>query len=366
MKLAVLISSLGPGGAERVATILANRWAERGEDVCIVTLDDRKNPPAFSLSPKVLLQPLDLLFPSATPIHGIFNNIKRISAIRRVLITLRPDAVISFVHQMNILALIATRGLSVPIIISERVDPLKHRSSFIWEGLRSVLYEWAAALVVQGETIQSRFPLRLKRRTFIIPNPVLVPGPLSEPCSGRGGRKRVVAIGRLTHQKGFDLLIQAFSIIAGAIPDWDLFIWGEGEQREALESLRDRLGLSERTFLPGISCQPFEELRKSDLFVLPSRYEGFPNVLAEAMACGLPVISTNCPCGPSEIIRDGIDGVLIPVEDIQILAETMAKLMKDKQSRQDLSHRAPEGIKKFNPETVMQRWDSLLKEVLVR
>lgn len=174
--------------------------------------------------------------------------------------------------------------------------------------------------------------------------------------------RRVVAVGRLVAQKGFDLLLQAFARLQGRYPDWSLVIVGEGPLRAELEGLVERLGLSGRVFLPGLVQAVPALLKRCDLFVLASRYEGFPNALGEAMAAGLPVIAADCPTGPRELVRHGVDGLLVPPEDPATLAEAMDRLMGDGEERRRLAGRAVEVTARFSEEKVLALWDQVLAE----
>lgn len=361
MKLVLVISSLSAGGAERVMSILANYWAEKGWEIVLLTFDDGSVPPFFPLDPRVCHRPLALLQDSATPMAAITNNLSRLVALRRAIRRENPAAVISFLDTVNILTLLATLGLSIPVIVSERIHTERHRIKPIWRFLRRWVYPRAARVVLLTERALDCFPAAVRARCRVIPNPVLpVPGggvQEIEPPSG----KLVVAMGRLDRQKGFDLLLEAFARLVPRFPDWSLVILGEGELRPALEDLRARLGLAGKVFLPGSVREPRTILRRSDLFVLSSRFEGFPNALCEAMAAGLPVVAADCPTGPREIIRNGIDGILVPPENSALLAEAMERLMADEAERRRLGACASDIVNRFSRARIMGQWEELLK-----
>ena len=167
-------------------------------------------------------------------------------------------------------------------------------------------------------------------------------------------------MGRLTRQKGFDVLLRAFARCHPQNLQWSLIILGEGEERGRLEALAVQLGIESAVRLPGYVPDASRLLRDGDLFVLSSRYEGFPNALLEAMACGLAVISTDCPSGPGEIVRHGVDGLLIPPEDVDALSIAMRQLIATPDDRKRLGSRAVEVVERFSLTSVMRSWDELL------
>jgi len=207
----------------------------------------------------------------------------------------------------------------------------------------------------------------LRARGRVIPNPVLPPEWVEfaprKVAPGKPSRT-LIGIGSLRPVKGFDRLIDAFSRIASKHPEWNLVIYGEGPCRQKLERQVSRLGLTQRVQLPGVTRDSHERLRDADLFVLCSRNEGFPNALAEAMACGLPVISFDCNSGPRELIRDGIDGVLVADDDIGGLASQVDRLMGDPTERERLAGAAPEVLKRFSSESVLALWENAVKEAV--
>jgi glycosyltransferase involved in cell wall biosynthesis len=267
--------------------------------------------------------------------------------------------VISFLAKINIVTVLATRGLDVGVIVSERNNPLRQVVNPVWRWLRHRLYSLADRLVTPSRGVLASLPAAVSARGHVIPNPVDLP----EPSPRRADGRTLVAVGRLDEQKGFDLLLPAFARVAGKHPDWRLIIWGEGELRAPLEALRDRLGLTDRVQMPGVTDRPGQWVDDAALFVLSSRYESFGNVVTEAMAAGLPVIVTDCPWGPGEIVHHGVDGWLVPPEDVAALAEGLDLLMGDDALRAGLAEAALRSVRRFGRARVMALWDELVDEL---
>ena len=173
-------------------------------------------------------------------------------------------------------------------------------------------------------------------------------------------RTRLIAAGRLAPQKGFDLLLEAFVAVADRHPDWTLDIFGKGPLREPLEQQVIDLGLGGRARLNGPTDRLGERMRDASVFVLSSRYEGFPIVLLEALAAGLAVVSFDCPTGPSDILTDGTDGLLVPPEDVPALAAALDRVMADESLRRRLAAAAPAAVIPYSTQLVGRRWDALL------
>lgn len=361
MRITLVISTFDMGGAQRVMALMANYWVTHGHDVTLVSLSPQSQD-WFELHHRVKRVSLNLLSASAHLGQALAHNAQRVLHLRDEFKRLRPDIIISFMDTTNVLTILASRGLGIPVIISERNDPHRHAMGFAWDTLRSLLYRRADALVIQSLTLRDwAGEVAGNERVHIIPNPINPELSDSVRKARHGGNARtVVAMGRLVRQKGFDLLIEAFSRCIGQHPEWSLVILGEGEERSNLESLIVAQGLQHRVRLAGQVPCPRHILEQADLFVLSSRFEGFPNALLEAMACKLAVISTDCPSGPRDIVRDGIDGLLIPSEDVHALTKSMDRLMADPVERQRLGTNAVDVLERFSIVKIMRMWDELV------
>jgi len=363
VKLLFFISSLQCGGAERVCVTLCNHWADRGWEITLATFDDGAQPPFFPLSPAVRHVTLDLERRSEGLIHSVTNNLRRVARLRTFVRRERPSRILSFIDGTNVLALIAAAGTGIPVVVAERVDPAHHGIPLPWKILRRVVYRNAFAIAVQTRSIGAYFPASWQERIALIPNPVpTMPSRSADQAAPPGVRRSIVAMGRLERQKGFDLLIRAFASIASTRLEWDLTIFGEGSERVALEAAITRAGLSERIALPGRERDAAGALARADLFVLSSRYEGFPNALCEAMASGLPVISFDCPSGPADIVRDGMDGRLVPAEDVEALAAAMAELTGNAELRKALGVAATAVAERFSIQRIAALWERVLRD----
>ncbi len=356
LKVALIIWSMEPGGAQRVMSTLADHWAAEHE-VTLVTLAG-DTPDHFQLRDAVdrvrLTTPMKPPFPRA-----ILINVAVLRDLRRTLRRVQPDVVVSFMDRTNNQVLLASRGLGFPVVVSDRVDPRFHRISRKARLLRRILYPRADAVVVQTESVRSWYEAFVDpNKVWVIPNPV-------QPCSeDRQARERMVmGLGRLDRQKGFDVLVEAFSQVSSVFPDWNLTIVGEGPERPMIEALARQLGIEDRVSLPGVVDNPEAYLSRAGVFVLPSRYEGFPNALLEAMACGVPSIATDCPSGPAEIIQPGVNGLLVPSDDAVSLSEALDALMADPTVRERLRSRAIQSINRFSAESVLRTWAEVMERV---
>lgn len=368
MKLTLIISSLEQGGAERTLSMLASAWAKRGAEVTLVTFDDSEGA-AYSLDPAIILKSLRVPNRAAGSFFRALDaNGKRVRRLRRVVHQSRPDVVISFLDFPNIITLLATRGLGAPVIVSERANPEYDELKPVWKVLRRLLYPLSAALVCQTRAMITILQENIKVQGYVIPNPVVLPASFftDAPRAANAESRIVIAMGRLVPQKGFDMLLEAFSQVAGKHPEWSLNVLGKGPLKAQLEAQAESLGLKTRVNFAGPVPDPFPVLRDADLFVFPSRFEGFGNALTEAMACGLPVISFDCPAGPSDIILNGVNGVLVPREDVAAFADAMDHLMSEPVERARLGGRAPEVLERFSLDRILGMWDEVVDHALLR
>lgn len=357
-RLLFVLPSLSAGGSERVIATLANHWAEGGRQIGIVTFEAENIAPYYALHPDVTLMRLNLPPVSSPKWRAITHTQKRISALRRSFQNFAPDVIISFLTKTNIMAIAAASGLNIPVVISERNNPKLQSIDLLWRWARALAYPRAFAFVTMTQGAADCIAASQRPHTRIIANPVTLPAGWKNNRRGN----TLAAVGRLTEQKRFDRLIDAFAMIADDHPDWSLVIWGEGRGRADLEARRDRLVLQDRIRLPGLTSAPGLWVETADVLVLSSEYEGWANVIAEAMQAGLPVVSFDCPFGPRQIITDRVNGVLVPNGDVSALANALSEVMGDAALRRKLGEQAARDAKAYTTDTIAAQWARLVSE----
>ncbi|HKS04799.1 MAG TPA: glycosyltransferase family 4 protein [Gemmatimonadaceae bacterium] len=357
-RICAVIPDLRTGGAQRVLLTLVEEWARQGHTVFLLTLDSADHD-FFTVPPGVQRVSVGGLTPSDSALTAIRQNTRRIRGLRRAIAASRPDVVVSFIDLMNVTVLAACLGLRVRTFVSERVYPPAHHIGLPWRFLRRALYPSADGVVMQtqlGHAWATAFVNAEK--VAVIPNPVSR-GFLGAPSGSAVRTKAIVAAGRLVHQKGFDLLLAAFARSRARALGWRLRILGDGVERGALTALAALLGVSDVVELGGASDSLAHEFSTASVFVLPSRGEGFPNALLEAMAMGCAVIATDCTTGPRDMVSDGVDGILVPNEDVDRLTEALNRLMGSQSDREELGRNATRVRERFAPETIANKWIAL-------
>lgn len=357
-RLAFVISNMVSGGAARVASILCAEWVASGHEVHLITYEDPGTPAIYPIDSRVVRHQIGLSVSTENAIGFVSNNAARIVRLRRALKKIEPTAVISFLLNANITAVLASRGLGVPVLISDRNHPGHDKISALRGRIRKLIYPHADRLCVQTENIRSWYDQNMQLDATVIPNPALRTELVPAPRQTREftGRRRATTLGRLEPQKGFDRLIDAFALIHADVPDWEIAIFGAGEQRAALERQIASHKLEERIRLMGTTLEPMAELAASDLYVHSARYEGYPNAVLEALAAGLCVVATDCPGATGEILAGGEYGILVPDNDTDALAAGMKQAMTDSTVRANFAQRAPMALAKIAPGDVAERW----------
>ena len=303
----------------------------------------------------------------------LFRTLKSFKPLRQVIKQQQPDIILGMMTSNAVRAIFASFGLPTKVVASERNFPGRKKTSNRWARFRKKYYRFADGHVVQTHKIFCWLREHTRASNIaIIPNsvtypltslsPVLVPQTIVSEES-----KVILAAGKLHEQKGFDLLISAFHRIVPRIPGWILVILGKDagskSQRENLQQLIDELDLNDKVKIPGCAGNISDWYQRSDIFVLSSRYEGFPNVLLEAMASGCSCISFDCDTGPSEIIINEQNGLLVPCEDIDCLAKAMERLVKDEKLRAHIASNAIKVREDYSERRIMDMWVQFFEEV---
>lgn len=353
-KIVFLISSLKAGGAERVATTLANGLISNYEIILLVI---GKNAGFYPLNSQVRVIELDLQYNTHSIFQAIKANIYRISAIYTQLKQLRPHLCVSFLTHTNILAVPISKSLKIPIIVTEHGIYMGLKEK-LWRVLRRVSYPYANAVCVLTKADSENYSFI--KNLIVLPNPIELPKVETDtPINAHG--KYFFSAGRLIASKQFDKLLNAFALFLKhkKTNEYTLKIAGSGSELPFLKTLAKELNIDNQVEFLGQIKNLAPYYTRAYCFILASRQEGFGNVLVESLLCDTPVIAFDCPYGPSEIITQD-NGILVPLNDIEALSEAMVRLTENDILYQHLKENAISSVEKFTTKIVIEKWSRLI------
>lgn len=373
MKIAYcLAGTFNSGGMERIVVGKANWLAAHGYEVSIVTTEQAGRPDFFPLNEKITRVDLDIMYSETlqlSPISKFFERTRRMKLHRQklaaFLFDFRPDITIStFGNEVMFLPKIKDGSKKIAEIHFSRWFRLQANRRGVWKWIDKVL-TWQDKKALSrydkfiGLTQEDLKNWTKVHNVEVIPNFITelapVPAPLAE--------KSMIAVGRLAYQKGYERLLAAWNIVYMRFPDWKLHIYGSGELQSVLQHEINTRHLESVITIHKPESDITSRYLESSALVLSSRYEGLPMVLLEAGACGLPLISYTCPCGPRDLIKDGYNGWLVPEGNVEALADAIIKVMEDKELRVKMGRNALEESKKYLQNDVMPRWVDLFQRV---
>ncbi len=374
-KILIFIGSLTSGGAERVAVSLSKYLSiSKNVQVVFVTLDGSQSD-FYTLHRSVKRIAMNMSG-ATSGIDKYFKNLQRILAFRRIVKAEKPDIVLGMITRHAVISILSCIFLPVKVVVSERNYPGKRKNHSMWEVLRKYTYRYANAHVVQTSKIAEWLKKNTKSTNIhIIPNSISWPLEKYEPILApsdylKQGDNLILAVGSLKEQKGFDLLIEAASKFLKKYPNWKLVILGgavDEEERQAGDSLHkvyqkliSEYSLKEQVLLPGKAGNVGEWYQVADIFVLSSRFEGFPNVLFEAMASGIACVAFDCDTGPRDLIRNHINGILVDELNIDELSSSIEGLINSDELRIKFAKNSVEVRDIYCENVIMERWNKVL------
>lgn len=359
-KIVIVTGDIIFGGAERISVYLANYFSKQGIKVFLLSPSNLNS--AYSLGD---ISHICLKIDTRNS-NKLTRFISLIKKLRKEIINIQPDVVLGMMAYHGAAASIATLGSNIPVVVSERIDPASTTSRTTIE---KSFYKFVFSFITEGLVFQTKeavgyYPSRVQKKSTIIPNP-LFQDKIPKVNRPSMETKKIVSVGRLVEQKNHKLLIYAFKDLLHYYPDYKLIIYGEGKLRSELEEIIASNNLTDKVFLPGNVENIFEKLQEADLFVLSSNYEGMPNALIEAMAMGVPVVSTDCKGGgASFLIENGINGLLVPIGDQKSMEEAMRKLINDRCFAYELGLNAQKIRKTLDGNLICAQWKKFMENVI--
>lgn len=360
-KIAFVIGSLSSsGGAERVISTLSNELIDKYEIIIITFV---KGTPFYSINDNIKVIPCRETIVTPTSVfESLKLNYQLVKNVSKIIKTEKVDLAIGFITSANIVAVLAAKLNKIPSIISERNNPMIEDVPRFWVILRSLVYPKASKVILQTEGVKKFFTKRIKNdKIAILPNPIS--SDLSLKRKENATKEKIIlTVGRLDANKCHNLILKALKNID--TEDWKLVIVGSGPKEEELNNYIAENNLANKAEIVGKIKQIDSYYNKAGIFVFTSRTEGFPNVLLEALHFGIPAISTDCNFGPSEIIENGENGYLIPMNDQGELEDKLTRLIKNKELREKFSKNAKISTKKFQSNAVVEQWDKVIESLI--
>lgn len=359
-KIVFYISSLAKAGAQRVILNLTESLLSKGHQVTIVTTAEVENEYELPDGAKRVIS--DIRKEEITE-NRILNLKRRFCKLRNIWKMEKPDVIVSFIGKNNFMAVLTAWGLKVPVVTSVRGDPKEEYYNKSMELLAKTLMGKSAGIILQTEDAKAYFPKWMHRKITILSNP-LNPDFIEAYFEGKREEK-IVSVGRIDANKNQKLIIDAFYQIAREFPKVKFVLYGEGEEREKLIQYVEKGPYQDRISLPGAVSNVKESIKTARLFVLSSDTEGMPNALMEALALGIPCISTDCPCGGPKALMGGKEnGILVPVGDSKSMAEAMRIILSDEEVWRTYSRNAYKIVEELNPKAVNKKWEEYLCSVM--
>lgn len=345
---------MNAGGAERATVSLANYFTNHGVDTEIITFKDCES--FYPLNSKVThcRVNFDEIEHSAS-LKRLLGAVKRMFKLRSFVKSRKLDILIGMSFSMTWYTVFATAFTKTKSIGTERNNPYKYKSTKFYTILRKLFYRLCNGYIFQTQKSASFFTDCLRESDIVIPNAIFNET-IYELKPPKEREKIICAVGRLTPQKRFDLLIDAFSELSSKIPEYKMIIFGEGELRNELEAQINKLSLSDKVFLPGTNPEAVKIVNRASLFALSSDLEGMPNALMEAMAMGVPCVSTRCDMGPEELIENNQNGILVEVGNSKQIADAIMSIIKNSEFSEKLSSNARNLIKTHSIDEISSRW----------
>ena len=351
---------MAKGGSQRVIANLAESLVEKGHQVTIVTTMIAEDEYELPGGVKRIIS--DISEEEITS-NRIGNLKKRFCKLRNIWKKEQPDIIISFIGKNNFMAILTAWGLKIPVVVSVRAEPtVEYYNGFMRFFAKHLLCK-AAGVVLQTEDSKTFFNKKTLKKAVVLPNP-LNPNFIDEYYDGPRENK-IVTVGRIDSLKNQKLIVESFYKIAGELPDVELVLYGDGEDRESLMESAKNSPYGDRIFFPGSVNNVKEHIKTAKLFVLSSNAEGMPNALMEALALGIPCVSTNCPCGGPKMLMEGKEnGILVPVGDSEEMAKAMKVILQYEKLWEKYSKNAYRITETLNPDVVNKRWEEYLYLVM--